>query len=923
MSQMSNMALVDAGDFRTLFVDQLGWGNPDLSDTLISVDNQEFALRQVAGFKGLRVWVCDEVPSRGIQRLIDEAIGQTSHERLVIFAGPDRQEWRWPRRAQLGGTNAKLLTHLHKIGGPDPKMAARLQTIEIDFDQDISLVELLSRMRDAFDIEAEAASVEAARLMGTLYTLLDDAEVDEHDATLLLARLLFLYFADDSGMWTAGQFQQFLISHTSPDGISDDLRSLFHVLNQPEGRRDANVPDFLEAFRYVNGGLFADGLSIGTLPTQFRDALISASRFDWAIISPAVFGSMFQTVKDKESRRRGGEHYTTEANILKTVGPLFLDDLRQRFEDARDNRAALTRLHNDLGRLRIMDPACGCGNFLIVAYRELRALELDILKRQRELDVNEGRATIAGRGQLSFDVTGDIKVTLDHFYGIELEEWPARIAQTAMLLVDHLANQRMALDFGEAPDRLPIRISPTIVNGNALTQDWREILAPSADVIILGNPPFLGHDSREAAQASELRALWGEEIGRIDYVVGWYAKTLDYFGSDIDGRWAFVSTNSVTQGQPVSLVFGRVFAEGWQIAFAHRTFGWTSEARNAAAVHCVIVGFSRRRTFQPRLYEYETSRSSAVLQTAKSINAYLVDGPNVLVTARSTPLSSAIPRVGYGSRANDGGALIVDAAEYPAFAADPIARRYLRRFVGARELLHDEDRWVLWLKDAPASDVEESDLLRERVDAVRHHRLASKRLATRDWAARPTRFDFDSQPDVPYLCIPSVSSEQRNYLATQRFEPTVIASNLVFTAPDPDGFLFALVSSSMFMAWQKAIGGRLKSDIRFSNTLVWNNFPVPGLSAVDRSEVVSAGSTVMSARSSISGMTLAKQYAPGRMEPSLQAAHDDLDNVVDGIFGLSSGTTTETDRQSVLFTSYSELLKQGQLAIGADGRRRR
>lgn len=447
MSQTSLLDLVDSRDFRRLFIDQLGWENPDRPRLTVETDNQQYALDQVAGYKGLRIWHCDALPPRRSQRAIDILVGQDNAERLIIFSSPARQEWRWPRRAKLSGTNAKLLVHEHVFGTRNDHLESRLEAIRLDFDADIPLVVLLDRMRDAFDVEAETASVQAARLMGTLYSELEDAHLPEEEATRLLARLLFLFFGDDGDMWDADMFHHFIRDHTTAETLHTDLGRLFSALDTPQDARKPPGDDACSSFRYVNGDLYSGQLNIPPLGAVFRDSILEACEFNWDIISPAVFGSMFQTVRSQEARREGGEHYTTEKNILKTIRPLFLDEYLERFESARTDKAQLTKLHNELGRLRFLDPACGCGNFLVVAYRELRALELDILKTRRDLDLGSGTSSPVSRSQLSFDVTQELKVTLDHFFGIEIEEWPARIAETAMLLVDHLANQRMAQEF--------------------------------------------------------------------------------------------------------------------------------------------------------------------------------------------------------------------------------------------------------------------------------------------------------------------------------------------------------------------------------------------------------------------------------------------------------------------------------------------
>jgi hypothetical protein len=377
MSPTNLLELVDARDFRRLFIDELGWQNPDRPRLAVEAEGQQYAISQVAGYKGLRVWHCDALPPRRRQRAIDTLVGKDNAERLIIFSDHERQEWRWPRRARLGSANAKLLVHEHRAGTRNDHLESRLAAIRLDFDEDVPLVVLLDRMRDAFDVEAEGASVQAARLMGTLYTELEDAKVPEEVATRLLARLLFLFFGDDGDMWEPDLFHHFIRDHTTATTLHTDLGRLFSTLNTPEDARALRTNDPCAQFRYVNGELYTGQLNIPQLGPAFRDSILEACEFNWDIISPAVFGSMFQTVRSQEARREGGEHYTTEQNILKTIRPLFLDEYSQRYESARTDKAQLTKLHNELGRLRFLDPACGCGNFLVVAYRELRGPRSD------------------------------------------------------------------------------------------------------------------------------------------------------------------------------------------------------------------------------------------------------------------------------------------------------------------------------------------------------------------------------------------------------------------------------------------------------------------------------------------------------------------------------------------------------------------
>lgn len=901
--------LVDARDFRTLFIDELGWNNPDRPPLVFDVDGTTYTLTQVAGYKGLRIWHCPTLPPRRGQREIDVLVGKDNLERLVIFTDEHRQEWRWPRRAQLGSTNAKLVVHQHLVGDRTTHLTDRLRAIELDFDIDVPLVTLLERMRDAFDREAETASVAAARLMGTLYTHLEDAGVGEHDATLLLARLLFLLFGDDADMWKpAGLFEEFLRDSTTAEDLHKQLIELFDTLDVEEKKRNLPSESPLARFRYINGGLFHGDLRLPQLPTGFRDALLEACEFNWSVISPAVFGSMFQTVKSKEARRHGGEHYTTEENILKTIEPLFLDEYRDRLDRAWDDKGQLTKLHNDLAKLRFLDPACGCGNFLIVAYRELRALELEILKRRRDLDmaaIAEGKKV--ERAQLSLDVTSEIKITLDHFFGIEIEEWPARIAETAMLLVDHLANQQMAEEFGEAPDRLPISIAPTIVHNNALHTDWTSVVAPSDHVVILGNPPFIGQYTKTAKQTADTKAIWGARYnGYLDYVTCWYAKAIDFYGTHT-GRWAYVSTNSICQGEPVEFLWRPILEAGWRCRFAHRSFQWVTEATGGAAVHVSIVGFDKLTAPSPVLWTYpQGGRGEADRHEVPNINPYLCDAITVLVSNRTTPIS-AIPPVTKGNQPTDGGNLLVTAEQHDDVAGDPIAARYLRRFMGARELIHDLPRWCLWLVGASAADIEASPVLRGRVAAVREMRENSKKAATVRKASTSHLFDERRHPDVDYLAIPRHVGEQRRYFTARRLAPDVICSDANFLAPDSDGFVLGLLSSTMFIAWMRAIGGRIKSDLRFSNTFVYNTFPFPPTTAEQRRAVTAAATQIIASRDKHPGMSLANLYDPDRTPSDVITAHDALDKVIDSIFGID-GSVDEVARQQLLFRRYAAVI---------------
>lgn len=770
----------------------------------------------------------------------------------------------------------------------------------------------------------EAASIEAAKVMADLYAALtsdadddyafpveDEADEDEeiHTTAILLTRLLFLMFGDDAGLWERGLFERWLAERTSEDGsdLGSQLTLLFKVLDTPEQRRPARLDETMRRFPYVNGGIFdgAEDLGILAFDRAMREALIRACRFNWAEISPAVFGSLFQAVKSKKARRLAGEHYTTETNILKTLGPLFLDDYRARVRAAWDSAKKLREIQAELATNAYCDPACGCGNFLVVAYRELRAIELSIITRLREL---------SGVTDSALDVTIGLAVSLDQFAGIEINWWPAKIAETAMFLVDHQANLEMAKALGHAPDRLPITISARITHGNALTTDWNAAIPrASGRTFIFGNPPFLGDNTRDAAQKAELQAAWGDRtvLSRLDYVTAWHAYSLKlYAQSGRVGDWAFVTTNSITQGDQVPRLFGPIFDAGWRIKFGHRTFGWSSEAPGAAAVHCVIVGFTKTATGRPRLFEYPTPASDPQeIAVTQQINPYLIDGPLALVEKRSTLLSDQLNKTEYGSKPTDDGNLIVEPEQYAEVMADPIAAKYVRRYVGAAELLHGQDRWCLWLEDVDPTDIQRSAVLRHRVEAVRLFRGMSKAASTRDYPHHHLFRQLAKQTE-PYLCVPSVVSETRRYFTVARLDPDVITSNLAFQLADPDGFQFAIMSSSMFITWQKAIGGRLESRLRFASTLTWYTFPLPHVPDERRARIIAAGEGVLAARELHPERSLAEHYSPLAMDPALVKAHDALDREVDKAFGARGMIRDEATRQRLLFESYLALTGQ-------------
>ena len=904
------MQLVDVDNFDQLFR-KLGWLKPDAPREFEAHGAQ---LDKVATYRGMAVWVCYQLPTRPEQRLIDAELAKVSAERLVIFTDGGSQDWRWPRHAKLGSVNAKLMAHRHEIGTPDPDLRDRLETMKIGIDDEfLSLPALVERMRQVFDRESETASSKAARLMGRLYEDLAKAGMETSQATQLLGRLLFLWFGDDTNMWTKDAFHNWLAEHTTPENLTDKLSELFDAVNNPALDR-AGTPGVSREFaglRYINGGLFSNKLDIPTLPVKFRQEVLDASGFDWSVISPAIFGSMFQTVKDSKARREMGEHYTTEANILKTLRPLFLDDLERKLEDSWDNKAELTKLHNRLAGIRLLDPACGCGNFLIVAYKELRALELRLIARRRELDWHDGIYKQEHQPRLQADGMEDTVVRMSNFAGIEIEEWPAAIASTAMLLVDHLANQHMADLLGTSMVRLPIDDfnRANIHIGNALRTDWADIVPEGNEIYCAGNPPFIGQYLKAADQKKDLQIVWGKDYaGYLDYVTGWYKKAADYLDDHPGGKFAFVSTNSIAQGQPVPALFRPLFNAGWHISFAHQSFQWASEAPGMAHVHCVIIGFEKGNQSLRKLFTYADIKAEPEEHLVKNINPYLVAAPDLFVDKRMKPLAVLPPAV-RGSQPTDDGHLIVEPEDYDSVMADPIAAKYVRPFRMGRELIHGKDRWCLWLVDATPEELQVSQVLRERVDAVREFRLKSKKAPTRRKAETPHLFDENHQPEAGYVGVPRVFSERRQWATVAYLDASVIAGDKVYTMSDSDGFAFAIISSLMFMTWQKMIGGRLESRPNFSNTVVWNNLPLPRVSAHDRERIAEAGRNLSKARLVTGETSLAAMYEQTPLNEALLEAHESLDQVVDEAFGGCNQMTQE-EREILLINLYLDMTGQ-------------
>lgn len=799
----------------------------------------------------------------------------------------------------------------------------RLYDLEANEKHEFSLIELPKHIKRfgfiaGYQVQTiraqDPVNVDAAERMGALHDLLQESGYTGHPLELLLVRLLFSMFADGTGIFQPAQsFREWLEARTAEDGsdFGPQLAQFFQVLNTPLEHRSRTLDEQLAAFPYVNGKLFEEALPIASFNRKMRERILDSCTLDWSKISPAVFGALFQSIMDKEKRRDLGAHYTSEENILKLIGPLFLDELRAEFEQLKGNRAALAAFHYRLRQLTFLDPACGCGNFLAIAYRELRELELEVL-----------RAT-QSPGQRVVDIHNLIRLDVDQFYGIEIEEFPAQIAQLSLWLTDHQMNQRVSAEFGFYFARIPLKSTPHIVHGNALQMAWDSVVPIDRLTYILGNPPFVGKQHQTAQQKRDLEAVTQGVTNSnvLDYVAAWYLKAVPLVRSSTV-RCAFVSTNSITQGEQVGVLWNELLRLGIRIQFAHRTFRWSNEASGVAAVHCVIIGFGSKQLPRKLLFEYDTADGPPHVVEAANINPYLVDAADLLLGRRKQPLCN-VPRMDFGNMPNDDGNLLLeDLDRVELLAKEPRAKRWVRKFLGAEEFINGEDRWCLWLVDIEPKELRELPEVNRRVAAVKAHREASTRLTTRKLAAFPTLFGEIRQPNFEYLIVPCHSSENRAVIPMALMSADVIAGNANMLIPAGTEYHLGVLSSAMHMAWVNAVCGRIKSDYRYSKEIVYNNFPWPvDATELQHAAITEAAGTVLHARAQFPESSLADLYDPVSMPVELSKAHQSLDRVVDAAYGKRKfGSMSE--RVKFLFELYQRLTSMLPMPATKSRRRR-
>ena len=767
-------------------------------------------------------------------------------------------------------------------------------------------------------VAQDPVNIKAAERMGKLHDRLRESGYEGHTLEVLLVRLLFCLFAEDTTLFEPrGSFRDFIENCTSEDGsdLGPQLSHLFQVLNTLEEKRQRNLDEILAAFPYVNGRLFEETLSIATCDRTMREMLLDCCALDWGRISPAIFGALFQCVMDEDGskrRRNLGAHYTSEENILKLIKPLFLDDLWAEFHAAKRSATKLFELHKKLSRLKFLDPACGCGNFLVIAYRELRLLELEILRAARST------------GDRHLDIFQLIQIDVDQFYGIEIEDFPAQIAQVALWLTDHQMNMLVSEEFGQYFRRLPLKHAAAIHCGNALQMDWNDVISVYDVDYILGNPPFVGKKEQSVEQKADMERVFVriKGAGVLDYVTAWYIKAVRYLKGDertaslLDNlsdmpkpsiervKIAFVSTNSITQGEQVGVLWPELLRQGVKIHFAHRTFRWSNEARGKAAVHCVIIGFALHDADRKTIYDYPDVNGEPHALVAANINPYLVDAPDVLLVKRTDPICLA-PSINYGSMAIDDGHLILEEADYRALRKDyPDAAAWVKPYVGGDELLNGFQRYCLWLENITPQQLKRLPPVIERVESVRKFRAASGRATTVELANYPTLFGERRQPRTRYIAIPKVSSENRNYLPIGLLKPNIIANGSLLVIPDPHMYFFGVLSSHMHMAWMRYVAGRMKSDYQYSSQIVYNNFPWPSdPTDKQKAAIEDAAQGVLDARAAHPEASLADLYDPIAMPPDLRKAHQALDKTVDAAYGKKI-FASDAERVSFLFELY-------------------
>lgn len=746
--------------------------------------------------------------------------------------------------------------------------------------------------------EQDPANIKAAELMGKLHDRLKEIGYDGHPLEVYLVRLLFCLFAEDTTIFNKQQFQDYIDQRTTEDGsdLAAKLQELFQVLNTSSDKRYKNLDEQLNDFSYVNGKLFEEVLPTASFDTKMRQALLECCYLDWSKISPAIFGSMFQSVMHPTERRNLGAHYTSEKNILKLIKPLFLDDLWTEFESVKGNKNKLQDFHKKISVLKFLDPACGCGNFLVITYRELRLLEIEILR------------SLNKSGQGFLDVREIIWLDVDMMCGIEYEEFPARIAEVAMWLIDHQMNMQISNEFGQYFVRLPLKKAAKIIHGNALKIDWETLVAKNQLSFILGNPPFIGAAMKNDFQSSEMEFVFDKlsNNGKLDYVAAWYLLAAKFI-RNTKIKVAFVSTNSICQGEQVGILWSELLLKyNIHIHFAHRTFNWKNDAKGNAAVHCIIVGFSNFDTNDKYIFDYPDINGEPEKYKAKNISPYLIDAPNNIVSKTRLPICNTPNMIRGNIPYDDGNLLFEEEEKNEAISKEPFISGYIKKYGGAYEMLNNKWRYCLWLKNISPEELLKSKIVISKIKKCQEFRESSKTISVSSKASTPSLFGDIRQPKSKYILFPRVSSNRRKYLPLDYFNSDVILADSAYGLPNADLYMYGVLQSIMHNSWIRTVAGRLKSDYRYSNNIVYNNFPWPVNPSEKQIKAIEiAGQKVLDSRAEFPNSSLSDLYDPLTMPPALVKAHTELDKVVDLAY-RPQPFISEAKRMEFLFELYEK-----------------
>jgi len=782
-----------------------------------------------------------------------------------------------------------------------------------DLPQHWELFEVLQTGKKRIILEEDEANRKAAYAIAELHAALLKNRFDGKDLEVFLTRIVFCLFADDTHIFERNHALRELIEQSAEDGsdLGRKLDELFNeALNVKEILRQSNSQLEFRDFSYINGDLFKDRYRIPRFNPELRTKMLACAVLGWGNISPAIFGAMFQGVLEhgaldrKGARRELGAHYTSETNILRAIDPLVMDGLRAELEACKTNTPKLEAFHNKLAKLKFLDPACGCGNFLVITYRELRRIEHDLIER---LYLRKGK----GDNTQLLPMKDLIRTKVDQFYGIEIDDSAAHIARIALWITDHQMNLEAHKRFrGDTRPTVPIKASPHISCANALRADWQDLLPPSECSYIVGNPPFIGKTYQSNEQKQDLLACFGSvgSASDLDYVAAWYIKAAHYMRANPNVHCAFVSTNSITQGEQVAILWSELMQLGIHIHFAHRTFKWNNEGKGVAAVHCVIVGMGLDEPASPVLYDYaENIAGEPIVINVSQINSYLVNAPNVVLGKRRAPLSN-VPPIVYGNKPSDDGNFILsDEEKIALISTTPLAERWIRPYRGAVEFINNLSRWCLWLEGITPAELRAMPEVLKRIEAIKIFREKSTAEPTRKAASYPQRFFYVSQPKTDFLIIPETSSERRAFIPIGYASPNTIVSNALWVVPSATLFHFGVLTSTMHMAFIRSVCGRLKSDYRYTGSLIYNNFPWPeAISDKALQAIESAAQGVLDARAAYPDSSLADLYDPNTMPPVLTKAHQALDKAVDAAYKYK-GDKADAPRVAFLFERYQAL----------------